>query len=243
MGFSKGSQQVVVVCSHTFRVTVTLPLPKSPTLQRQNAENLKQIFPEKEYIGASVPISTFMYLWANNIFPWWVCLFCWRKYVDWSWEYINRSKTHECGNWGWGRAIPRKGIYKRNCRCSVTLQLIHTQSQKYYVLLGWPTFALFSLSSISGKILFGKNRMCLCVYTLEPYLPHVYQSKCSFQVNWALQLIGGMLKAGNNADRMCIFLLLYSFIKGLSHETYLIVYLPITVHIRKGIVTWIYFYI
>ncbi len=88
-----------------------------PTLQRQNAENLKQIFPEKEY-RASVPISTFMCLWANYIFPRLVCLFCWRKYLDWSWEYINRSKTHECGNWGWGRAIPRKGIYKRNGRCS-----------------------------------------------------------------------------------------------------------------------------
>jgi hypothetical protein len=25
--------------------------------------------------------------------------FCWRKYVDRSWEYINRSQTHECGNW------------------------------------------------------------------------------------------------------------------------------------------------
>ncbi len=63
-------------------------------------------------------ISTFMCLWANYIFPRWVCLFCWRKYVDWSWEYVNRSKTHEWGNWGWGLAIPRKGIYKRNCRCS-----------------------------------------------------------------------------------------------------------------------------
>ncbi len=40
-------------------------------------------------------------------------------YVDRSWEYINRSQTHECGNWGWGRAISRKGIYKRKCRCSV----------------------------------------------------------------------------------------------------------------------------
>ncbi len=39
-------------------------------------------------------------------------------YVDRSWESINRSQTHECGNWGWGRAIPRKGIYNRNCRCS-----------------------------------------------------------------------------------------------------------------------------
>ncbi len=68
-------------------------------------------YSQKRNIGASVPMSTFMCLWANNIFPRWVCLFCWRKYIDWSWEYINRSKTHECGNWGWGRAIPRKGIY------------------------------------------------------------------------------------------------------------------------------------
>jgi hypothetical protein len=76
-------------------------------------------YSQKRNIGASVPISTIMCLWANYILPRWVCLFCWRKYVDRSWEYINLSQTHECGNWGWGCAIPRKGIYKRNCRCSV----------------------------------------------------------------------------------------------------------------------------
>ncbi len=43
---------------------------------------------------------------------------CCRKYVDRSWEYINHSQTHECGNWDWGRAIPRKGIHKWDFRCS-----------------------------------------------------------------------------------------------------------------------------
>ncbi len=40
------------------------------------------------------------------------------KYGDQSWEYIIRSQTHACGNLDWGRAIPRKGIHKWDCRCS-----------------------------------------------------------------------------------------------------------------------------
>jgi hypothetical protein len=86
---------------HFNRFTIT------PTLQRQNAENLKQIFPEKEYRDLSPNFSIHVSV-SELYIPRWVCLFGWRKYVDWSWEYINRSKTHECGNWGWGRAIPRK---------------------------------------------------------------------------------------------------------------------------------------
>ncbi len=85
------------------------------TLKRQNTEFLKQIFPERN-IGVTVPISTFMRLWAIYIFPRSVCLLSWRKYVDRSWDYINCSQTHECWNWDWGRAIPRKGIHKWDFR-------------------------------------------------------------------------------------------------------------------------------
>ncbi len=40
------------------------------------------------------------------------------KYVDQSWDYINLSLTPECGNWDWGRAIPRKGWHKWDFPCS-----------------------------------------------------------------------------------------------------------------------------
>jgi hypothetical protein len=42
------------------------------------------------------------------------------KYVDRFWEYINRSQTHECRNWDWGRtAIPFLGKRKWDFCCSV----------------------------------------------------------------------------------------------------------------------------
>jgi hypothetical protein len=34
--------------------------------------------------------------------------------ADWWWEYINRSQTHECGNWDWGCAIHFFGIFVSN---------------------------------------------------------------------------------------------------------------------------------
>ncbi len=88
------------------------------TLQRQNTEILKQIFTEKEYRGLSPNFHIHTSV-SDLYIPGSVCLFCWRKYVDLSWDYINRSQTHECGNWGWGRAIPRKGINKWDFHCSV----------------------------------------------------------------------------------------------------------------------------
>ncbi len=51
---------------------------------------------------------------------WSVVYSCAGKYVDLSWEYINHSQTHECGNWDWGRAIPRKGMHKWDFCCTVS---------------------------------------------------------------------------------------------------------------------------
>ncbi len=60
-------------------------------------------------------------------------------YVDRSWENINGSHTHECGNWDWGRAIPKKGIHKWNFPCSVPCRVV-----SIFEMPKSPTFTRFS---------------------------------------------------------------------------------------------------
>jgi len=49
--------------------------------------------------AASVPMSTFMCLWAINISPGSVYIFGCIKMDDRSWKYINLSQIYECRNW------------------------------------------------------------------------------------------------------------------------------------------------
>jgi hypothetical protein len=69
------------------------------TLQTTNTENLNQIFLEKELRGHS--LNSHIHESVSDLciptidLP---ILLQDIQYVDWSWEYINRSQTHECGN-------------------------------------------------------------------------------------------------------------------------------------------------
>ncbi len=67
-----------------------------------------------------LPVPTLIYCTCERIiyFQDWSAYSAAGKYVARSWEYINSSRTHECGNWDWGRAIPRKGIHKWDFPCS-----------------------------------------------------------------------------------------------------------------------------
>ncbi len=71
-------------------------------------------YSQKRNIGVSVPISTVMRLWVTYIFPRSVYLFFWRKYVDRSWDYMNRSQTHEWDTWMWKLGLRPRYSKKRN---------------------------------------------------------------------------------------------------------------------------------
>ncbi len=56
------------------------------------------------------------------------------KYVKRSWEYINCSQTHECGNWDWGRAFPFLEKYKWDFRCSAQHIRDYSRKQKRAII-------------------------------------------------------------------------------------------------------------
>jgi hypothetical protein len=56
------------------------------------------------------------------------------NYVDRSWKYINRSQTRECGNWDWGRAIPRKEIHKMGFPLECIIHECHMFPLFHFVL-------------------------------------------------------------------------------------------------------------
>jgi len=68
---------------------------------KDSMPKIRNQYSQKRNCVASVPIPTFMFLWAIYIFLRLVCLFCCRKIGGQPGEYIKRSEIHECENWDW----------------------------------------------------------------------------------------------------------------------------------------------
>ncbi len=110
-----------------------------------------------------LPVPTLIYLWEIYNFQDWCAYSAAGKYVDRSWKYINHSQTHECGNWDWGRAIPRKGIHKWDF-LAVRQETVTSQTALFSGLLQWdesedgewagreaPHLSCFDHSHLSGS--------------------------------------------------------------------------------------------
>ncbi len=89
---------------------------------------------QNRIIMICLPIPSFIYCERYIYFQNWSAYSAAGKYVDRSWEYINRSQTHECGNWDWGRAIPRKGIHKWDFPCSAYVNVVYFLYFWYFIL-------------------------------------------------------------------------------------------------------------
>ncbi len=91
--------------------------------------------------------------------------------VDRSWEYINRSETHECGNQDWGRAVSFQGIYKSDFLCSVyTTFLEFNELYKLSVSILWGSKSLVENLNIP---LPHSPRFHQQIHTKKPFYKHL----------------------------------------------------------------------
>ncbi len=71
-------------------------------------------WPQSQFRHTCFFCERFLYILPRS-----VCLFCCMEIDGQMWAYIDHLKTHECGNWDWGRAIPFLGIHQSKFLCSV----------------------------------------------------------------------------------------------------------------------------
>ncbi len=86
---------------------------------------MKLLFPQQKYNVLSP--SSFTHISVRDIYISRICLPILLQGNMWTnpWNiYVNRWQTHVCGNWDWGRAIPRKGIHKWDFLCSAEFRQI-----------------------------------------------------------------------------------------------------------------------
>ncbi len=101
---------------------------------------LEQKFPEKGLRGHSP--NFYIHVSVSDLYIPPICLpilLQENRWTDPGNGYIDRSQTHECGNWDWGRAIPVLGAYKSKCLCSVfavssVLELVLNPIKSYSIV-------------------------------------------------------------------------------------------------------------
>ncbi len=74
--------------------------------QKWNCASVQPLFFQNRIIMFCLQIPALIYLWKIYICTYFKdrsVNFAAAKYVDQSWEYINRSQTHACRNWDWSR--------------------------------------------------------------------------------------------------------------------------------------------
>ncbi len=85
------------------------------------------IFPKQNYNVLSP--NSYTHKSVRDLYiPGSVCLFLLQPNMWTDPRYINRSQTHDCGNWEWGRAIPRK----RNKKMGFSLQCNNIAAEPFW---------------------------------------------------------------------------------------------------------------
>ncbi len=117
---------------------------------------------QKRIVMFCLPVPPLIYLWEIYRFPGSVGLPILLQgntaYVDHSWDYINRSQTHECENWDLGRTIPRKGIHKWDFPCSSIFAIPARFMSMFFRVPSVPSYA--HLSRPTSILL--RSRAILC---------------------------------------------------------------------------------
>ncbi len=97
--------------------------------------------------------------------------------MDQSWEYINRSQTHECGNRDWRRAIPRKGIHKWDFPCSAYSMFAYLFLDLWQPRNVIEPSALERFRQLVLQPYKNKNYWVLNIYGVQKWWPEIHYEK------------------------------------------------------------------